>query len=55
MIARIAEAEREGWLDEVEGLLVCLAGVEEKLRQLHRGHGQQTAVDLGIPAARGDR
>ncbi|MFE9122854.1 hypothetical protein [Streptomyces sp. NPDC007172] len=29
--ARIAEAEREGWLGEVEGLRVSLAGAEDKL------------------------
>ncbi|MFD4764091.1 hypothetical protein ACFWOJ_36280 [Streptomyces sp. NPDC058439] len=55
LIARIAEAETEGWLGEVEGLQVSLAGAEEKLRQLDRGHGQHTAVDLGIPTMRGDR
>jgi hypothetical protein len=55
LIARIAEAEREGWLGEVEGLKVSLAGAEEKLRQLDRGHGQHAAVDLGIPATRGVR
>jgi len=55
LIARIAEAEREGWLGEVEGLKVSLAGAGEKLRQLDRGHGQHTAVDLGIPTTRGDR
>ncbi len=30
LIARIAEAEREGWLGEVEGLHVSLAGAEDK-------------------------
>ena len=55
LIARIAEAERESWLGEVEGLKVSLAGAEEKLRQLDRGHGQHAAVDLGIPTTRGDR
>ncbi|MGH3282386.1 MAG: recombinase [Trebonia sp.] len=55
LIARIAEAEREGWLGEVEGLKVSLASAEEKLRQLDRGHGQHAAVDLGIPTTRGDR
>ncbi|WP_247204180.1 integrase [Streptomyces sp. AgN23] len=55
LIARIAEAETEGWLGEVEGLQVSLTGVEEKLHQLDRGHGQYTAVDLGIPTTRGDR
>lgn len=55
LIARIAEAETEGWLGEVEGLQVSLAGAEEKLRQLDRGHGQHAAVDLGIPTTRDDR
>ncbi|MET8126478.1 site-specific integrase [Streptomyces sp. NPDC005231] len=55
LIARIAEAETEGWLGEVEGLQVSLAGTEEKLRQLDRGHGRHAAVDLGIPTTRGDR
>lgn len=53
LIARIDEAEREGRLGEVEGLQAGLAGAEEKLRQLDRGHGQRTAVDLGIPTKRG--
>ncbi|MER5320504.1 hypothetical protein [Streptosporangium roseum] len=51
LVARIAEAEREGRLGEVEGLQVSLAGAEEQLRRLDRGHGQHTAVDLGIPTA----
>jgi hypothetical protein len=55
LIARIAEAEREGWHGEVEGIKVSLAGAEQKLRQLDRGHGQHTAVNLGIPTTRGDR
>ncbi|MFD9813388.1 hypothetical protein [Streptomyces sp. NPDC059080] len=55
MIARIAEAEREGWLGEVEGLQVSLAGAEEKLRPLECHRGQHTEVDLGIPTTRGDR
>ncbi|GAA2418760.1 hypothetical protein GCM10010404_91670 [Nonomuraea africana] len=54
LIARIAEA-REGWLGEAEGLRVSLAGAQDKLIQLDRGHGQHTAVDLGIPTTRGDR
>ena len=48
---RIAEAEREGWLGEIEGLKVSLAGTEDKLAQidaaLRRG-GE--AVQLGMPA-----
>jgi hypothetical protein len=47
LIARIAEAEREGWLGEVEGLKVSLAGAEDKLAQIDRRF--RTAVDLGIP------
>ncbi|WP_407565923.1 DUF6192 family protein [Streptomyces sp. 184] len=50
LIARIAEAEQEGWLGEVEGLQVSLAGVEEKLRQIDAEvHRRTTAVDLGMP------
>jgi hypothetical protein len=49
LIARIAEAEQEGWLGEVEGLQVSLAGAEDKLAQLDRRRGHHTAVDLGIP------
>ena len=49
LIACIAEAEREGWLGEVEGLKVSLAGAEDKVAQLDkRTHGQR-AIDLGIP------
>ncbi|TMR17490.1 hypothetical protein ETD86_23300 [Nonomuraea turkmeniaca] len=45
--ARIAEAEREGWLGEVEGLKVSLAGAQDKLAQIDRRSG--TTVNLGIP------
>ncbi|MGP3962608.1 hypothetical protein ACTWPT_42115 [Nonomuraea sp. 3N208] len=31
LIARIAEAEREGWLGEIEGLRVSLADANDKL------------------------
>ena len=34
LAARIAEAEREGWLGEVEGLKVSLAGANDKLAQI---------------------
>jgi hypothetical protein len=47
--ARIAEAEREGWLGEVEGLQVSLAGAEDKLAQLQRRTHSHTTIDLGIP------
>jgi integrase len=49
--ARIAEAQRQGWLGEVEGLQVSLAGTEDKLAQIHRRRpATQTATDLGTPA-----
>lgn len=49
LLARIAEAEREGWLGEVEGLRVSLAGAEDKLAQVDRHRDHRTVVDLGIP------
>ena len=49
LIARIAEAEREGWLGEVEGLQISLAGAEDKLAQIDR-RSSRPAADLGIPA-----
>jgi integrase len=48
LIARIAEAEREGWLGEAEGLKVSLAGAEDKLAQIDRRPHPTT--DLGMPA-----
>ncbi|MGW6789190.1 hypothetical protein [Streptomyces chartreusis] len=36
LLARIAEAEYEGWLGEVQGLQMSLAGAEEKLTQIDR-------------------
>ncbi|MFB6528677.1 hypothetical protein [Streptomyces sp. NPDC056399] len=49
LISRIAEAEREGWLGEVEGLRVSLAGAEDELAQIDRRGSGRTVVDLGIP------
>jgi hypothetical protein len=49
LVARIAEATREGWLGEVEGLAVSLAGAREKLRQLDQIASRRTVTDLGIP------
>ena len=49
LIARIGEAEREGWLGEVEGLQVSLAGAEDKLAQIDRRSREQPAVELGTP------
>jgi hypothetical protein len=51
LIARIAEAETEGWLGEVEGLQVSLAGAEEKLAQLDAEQVRQhQVIDLGMPS-----
>src|ERR1019366_7686908 len=36
LLDRIAEAGREGWLGEVEGLQITLAGAESKLAQIDR-------------------
>jgi hypothetical protein len=51
LLARIAEAEREGWLGEVEGLQISLAGANDKLTQL--GQATTGTVHLGMPAAPG--
>jgi len=49
LIARIAEAEREGWLGEIEGLKVSLAGASDKLAQIGRRLQADTPVSLGMP------
>ncbi|WP_234325739.1 hypothetical protein [Streptomyces sp. NRRL S-146] len=50
LIARIVEAEREGWLGEVEGLQVSLAGAQGKLDQLEAEAARRpSTVDLGMP------
>jgi integrase len=46
LLARIAEAEREGWHGETEGLQISLAGVRDKLSQI----AAPRTVNLGIPA-----
>ncbi|MEI6624454.1 MAG: site-specific integrase, partial [Actinomycetes bacterium] len=48
LIDRIAEAEREGWLGEVDGLQISLVGANDKLSQLNRR--TNPTVDLGLPA-----
>ena len=52
LLARIAEAEHEGWLGEVEGLKVSLAGAEQKLAQLDQRARRTATVNLGLPAFR---
>lgn len=44
---RIAEAEREGWLGEAEGLKISLAGAEDKLAQMNRR--SPPTSNLGMP------
>lgn len=50
LMSRIAEAEREGWLGEMEGLQISLAGAEDKLDQIDR---RSSSTDLGMPKVRG--
>jgi len=45
LIARIAEAEREGWLGEVEGLRISLAGAHDKLAQIDKHPNATGTVD----------
>ncbi len=52
LLDRIAEAEREGWLGEIEGLRISLAGAEDKLAQIDRRSRNGATVDLGLPAVR---
>ena len=52
LLDRIAEAEREGWLGEVEGLQVSLAGAEDKITQLDKQPAHRIVVALGIPGSR---
>ncbi|MEU3601910.1 site-specific integrase [Streptomyces sp. NPDC006798] len=50
LIARITEAEQEGWLGEIEGLQVSRASAEEKLAQLDAAQvRQRQVIDLGMP------
>jgi len=51
LTARIAEAQREGWLGEAEGLKVSLAAAEAKLVQVDGLVARRReAVSLGMPA-----
>ena len=49
LAARVTEAQREGWLGEIEGLQVSLAGAEQKLAQIDQRPLNRAVVDLGIP------
>ncbi|GLW54013.1 integrase [Kitasatospora phosalacinea] len=51
LIARIEEAKREGWLGDVEGLEIHLAGATQKLAQLDaEADRKQQAIHLGMPS-----
>jgi integrase len=52
LLDRIAEAEREGWHGEVEGLRVSLAGAQTKLAQLDQMARRAATIHLGMPAFR---
>jgi len=49
LIARVIEAKREGWLGEIEGLQISLAGAEDKLAQINNRPQSRGSVDLGVP------
>ena len=53
LLARIAEAEREGWAGEAGGLKVSLAAANNKLAQADMAASRRSeTTDLGIPAYR---
>ncbi|MFJ8013846.1 hypothetical protein [Streptomyces sp. NPDC096339] len=54
LVVRIAEAEREGRLGEVEGLRISLGGAEDMLRQMART-AASAVVDLPTPMLRSER
>ncbi|MBS2967136.1 hypothetical protein KGA66_29175, partial [Actinocrinis puniceicyclus] len=48
--ARLAEAHREAWIGEIEGLEVSLNGAKQKLALLDTGKSTRTtATNLGMP------
>jgi hypothetical protein len=50
LVARIAEAEREGWAGEAEGLRVSLCAAKDKLAQADNTiQRRNTATQLGMP------
>ena len=48
--ARIAEARREGWLGEVDGLQISLNGARQKLAQLDQLTASAASTHLGMPS-----
>jgi hypothetical protein len=49
LIARTAEARREGWLGEVEGLQISLQATRQKLEHVDQITNQRRSVPLGMP------
>ena len=53
LLTRIAEAEREGWTGEAEGLRVSLDAANNKIAQAEMTAARRAeAINLGIPAYR---
>ncbi|MFD7498172.1 hypothetical protein ACFV8T_38625 [Streptomyces sp. NPDC059832] len=50
-MARITEAEQEGWLSEIEGLRVSPAGAQSKIGQIEAA-SPRGPVNLGLPTRR---
>ncbi|MGW2831548.1 hypothetical protein [Streptomyces sp. NPDC001286] len=49
LLARITESERGGWLGEIEGLEISLAGAQEKLALFDAEKARtRRTVDLGM-------
>ncbi|MET7520408.1 hypothetical protein ABZS88_45190 [Streptomyces sp. NPDC005480] len=51
LLDRIAEAEREGWLGEIEGLRVSLTGAKSKIEQIDSAASGRPVL-LGLPTPR---
>jgi hypothetical protein len=51
LTARITEAQQKGWLGEVEGLQVSLAGATDKLAQIDTRQASHQPRHPRIPAA----
>ncbi|WP_328381335.1 integrase [Streptomyces sp. NBC_00400] len=49
LLDRIAEAEREGWFGELEGLRVSLAGAESKIAQIDSASTRGPVNLRGVP------
>lgn len=51
LVDRISEAEKEGWLGEIEGLKISLAGADDKIANLDAEQARQRGVvGLGMPS-----